>query len=156
MKRRKIMSKETFVLEGQAFWAHVNETNGLSGKYQLDISQLENEAVEKCLEVGFNVANKGDDRGNYVTVKSSYPPRLVDAKKNPLAAGTMIGNGSVVKVIVNSYDYNFKGKKGVGAGFKAVQVIDLVNYVSKEDDLFDTESGYVSKDGDFDEIEFGD
>ena len=58
-------------------------------------------------------------------------PQLVDAEKNPL--NKIVGNGSKVKVMYKSYDWNYKGKTGKGLDLQAVQVLDLVEYTPKED-----------------------
>ena len=54
----------------------------------------------------------------------------MDAEKKPIEK--IIGNGSKVKVMYKSYDWNFKGKKGKGLDLQAVQVLDLVEYTPKE------------------------
>jgi hypothetical protein len=41
---------------------------------------------------------------------------------------TIIGNGSVCNVEVSTYEYNFKGRAGVGSELRAVQVLELVEY----------------------------
>ena len=67
-------------------------------------------------------------------------PQLVDAEKRPL--DKIVGNGSRVKVMYKPYEWNFKGKKGVGLDLQAVQVLDLIEYTPKED--FDVEAGNTS------------
>ena len=42
------------------------------------------------------------------------------------------------------YEWNFKGKKGMGLDLQAVQVIDLIEYTPKED--FDVENSSNSVD----------
>ena len=54
---------------------------------------------------------------------------LVDGAKNPL--DKIVGNGSKVKVMYKPYEWNFKGKKGMGLDLQAVQVIDLIEYTPK-------------------------
>ena len=67
-------------------------------------------------------------------------PQLVDADKKPL--DKIVGNGSRVKVMYKPYEWNFKGKKGVGLDLQAVQVLDLIEYTPKED--FSVEAGNTS------------
>ena len=55
----------------------------------------------------------------------------MDAEKKPI--DKIVGNGSKVKVMYKSYDWNFKGKKGKGLDLQAVQVLDLVEYTPDED-----------------------
>ena len=61
----------------------------------------------------------------------NQPPTLVDASKQPL--DKIVGNGSKVKVMYRSYDWNFKGKKGVGLDLQAVQVSDLIEYLPRDE-----------------------
>ena len=61
-------------------------------------------------------------------------------RKEPL--DKIVGNGSRVKVMYKPYEWNFKGKKGVGLDLQAVQVLDLIEYTPKED--FDVEAGNTS------------
>jgi hypothetical protein len=59
-----------------------------------------------------------------------------DAKPAPIVVDkfgdsvdtTIIGNGSVCNVEVSTYEYNFKGRAGVGSELRAVQVLELVEY----------------------------
>ena len=77
---------------------------------------------------------------NIVSLKEKYSkangdkntqPQLVDGAKNPL--DKIVGNGSKVKVMYKPYEWNFKGKKGMGLDLQAVQVMDLVEYTPRED-----------------------
>ena len=70
-------------------------------------------------------------------------PQLVDGAKNPL--DKRVGNGSKVKVMYKPYEWNFKGKKGMGLYLQAVQVIDLVQYTPRED-FFELETPSIGVD----------
>ena len=63
--------------------------------------------------------------------------------KKPLEK--IVGNGSKVKVMYKPYEWNFKGKKGIGLDLQAVQVMDLVEYTPREE--FDVETGNTSGSG---------
>ena len=68
--------------------------------------------------------------------------------KNPL--DKIVGNGSKVKVMYKPYEWNFKGKKGMGLDLQAVQVIDLIEYTPREDfDAVETSSSGVDIKDDF-------
>lgn len=74
------------------------------------------------------------------------PPAIYDARKNPWPAGTLIGNGSRVKVAFSVWGWEDKfNKKGVSLSFEALQVIDLVPYERLDaSQLFQDEDGYVA------------
>lgn len=114
-------------IEAQAYWFSFLEKNEMSDKYQVDISQLSESQVDRLEGMGISVKNKGDDRGYFVTAKSvKFAPRVEDVDgfqmKDP------VGNGSTCTFIVKPYDYNFRGKTGVGLGITKARVEDLVVY----------------------------
>lgn len=60
------------------------------------------------------------------------PVRVVKADATPMTSeeAMKIGNGSRGNVIVWQYEYTFGGSKGIGNSLTAVQVVDMVEYVS--------------------------
>ena len=92
---------------------------------------------------------------NTINIKRKYTrkdgtknsaPRVVDSKKTPISSDVLIGNGSLVNVAFDTYDYNVGGNQGVGSSLKAVQVTKLVEYSPSENlDEFSEESGYQAK-----------
>lgn len=134
-------------LEGIANWAKVFEFNkdkneefhGEGGAYTLDV-QLEKEELDKLTESGSRLKPKLGDDGISIRFKRKHihpggitdlggPPKVVDADKNPFPEGTLIGNGSKVRVYVTVYDT----KLGKGTRLEGVQVLDLVEYESEND-----------------------
>lgn len=75
------------------------------------------------------------------------PPAVYDSHKNPWPSGTLIGNGSKVKVAFSVWGWEDKfGKKGVSLSFDALQVLDLVPYQQRDPgDAFGVENGYVAE-----------
>lgn len=132
-------------IRGTVMWAHLSKPNEMSGKYQLDVCNLTREAVEACRAAGLEV-KKGEaekaDKGHYITPKATKPVRIVDASKIALSADKLIGNGSLVNVLVNAYAWEFKGKSGIGAGLEAVQVLKLEE---READPFVVEEEFAGK-----------
>jgi len=68
---------------------------------------------------------------------------------------TAVGNGSVVNVKYNPYEWEFAGRKGIGANLNAIQVVDLVPYSGGdlENELADFEvvtDGFSTEDSDED------
>ena len=99
---------------------------------------------------GVPIKDKEDDRGKFVTMYkdqllnngSELPKqRLMDSQKNDIS-GTLVGNGSLVKVSFTPREWKMNNRKGVRAVLKDVQVLDLVEY--SPPDEFDVEEGYVS------------
>ena len=54
----------------------------------------------------------------------------------------MLGNGSMVKVSFYPKEWKYANRSGVRAVLKDVQVLELVEYIPKDE--FDEEDGYVS------------
>jgi hypothetical protein len=145
---------KTLFLEGTAHWAHIRKPNELSGKYQLDLS-IDKKTETQLKAEGITIKNKGDDRGNFVTLTKSAMtkdgtelkgPLVIDAQKNALPEGTLIGNGSKVVVKSSPYEWSFKGKKGKSLGLTAIQVVDLVEYKSSITEGFSSVDGYTVND----------
>ena len=67
------METKPVVVACELHWPFLNKLNDMSGKYQVDIGKLSSKAVDALSAMGIQVHNKGDDRGNYVTVKSNHP-----------------------------------------------------------------------------------
>lgn len=110
------------------YWACLEHTNEMSGKYQVDLCNLSDKAVEALEDLGIRVANKGDDRGNYITVKSSNPIRAQFSADVGDANAAMVGNGSKAKAAIGFYDWKFRGKEGRSPSLKKLVVTDLQVY----------------------------
>ncbi len=152
-KKQEGKGNERFRISGRAFWAHVTEVNKLSGKFQLDLSV--DDATAKALEAkGIEIKqNDKDDegkpenhRGCYVTLKSEYPPKLYDSKKNEITKKTLVGNGSEVNVATHAYNWTFGRDSGTSLGLDAIQIVSLVAYKDSMGDLFDETDGYAESD----------
>ena len=145
------------VISVKAYWASIaspNTTFDPDGVWTVDVGNLDKKAIEQVKADGLTVKNKGDDRGDYVTIKRKVrrkdgqmnrTPDLVDSNKRQMV-GTMIGNGSDVNVLYSTYDWEFKGRKGTSADLKSVQVTDLVPYNTEEGESFEVVDGYKSED----------
>ena len=120
------------IVRGKAEWASVFEPNELSGKYQVDICNHDKKTVNELESVGIDVkTGEGDkaEKGRYIIAKSAkYPPKIVDNRGDVLDATVLIGNGSQIKASIRPYEWNFKGKSGVGAGLNSLMVTSLVEY----------------------------
>ena len=148
------------VVTGKAYWAKLekpaqkyNTTSAEDTEYCIDLTI--DKATRKLLE-GLNpsasIKNKNDDRGDFFTFKKNAfnrkgealpKPRIVDAKKNDIK-GTLIGNGSDVRVMFRSVEIeNVPSMEGKNKFYlDAVQVVDLVPYAQSEE--FDEVEGYIA------------
>ena len=86
----------TNAINAVLYWPNLTQVNGMSGKYQVDLSQLSPSATAWLSDSGIKVNNKGDERGDYITAKSGYEIPAVDAEGNPIEA--MVGNGTQATV----------------------------------------------------------
>lgn len=137
-----LIAKEIImIVRGTAQWASVFEPNNLSGKYQVDICQLDKMTIKNLKAVGIDVKKgEGDkaDKGDFITAKSGkYKPNVMDRKKNKWDEDTAIGNGSEIKASIKPYEWTFKGKSGVSPGLNSLMVLSLVAY--DEDDELEAE-----------------
>ena len=145
------------VISGTAYWAKVHQPHydqyNEKGIFSIDVT-VDAKTKKQLQDLGLSprIKNKDDERGEFITIKRKYTrkdgtknssPRVVDSKKTPISPDVLIGNGSLVNVAFDTYDYNVGGNKGVGASLKAVQVTKLVQYSPSENlDEFAEESGY--------------
>jgi len=89
------------------------------------------------------------------------PPKVVDAKRNPVSAKTNIGNGTVMKArafIKNQNPNAVEEYGGYGVFLLGVQIIELVTF-EREDgefDDFDEEDGFVAPNASGFDFEKGD
>ena len=140
------------IIEGTAYWASLTRPNEkFEPMWRIDLA-VDSKSAEDFKGQGISVAETTVDEKtipNIIRFKrkvqkangdKNTQPQLVDAEKRPL--DKIVGNGSRVKVMYKPYEWNFKGKKGVGLDLHAVQVLDLIEYTPKED--FDVEAGNTS------------
>ena len=139
------------VLSGKAHWASISSPNStFEPVWQVDLA-VEGVELEKAKEMGLTIMNKDDDRGSFVRIKrkvyrkdgsKNKSPILKDSKNHVLSE-VNVGNGSDVRVLFKSFDWEYAGKKGIGADLQAMQVINLIEYEAGEDfDVID--DGYIA------------
>lgn len=122
------MSDQPIVVNAEAYWANLTTPNQMSGKFQIDLSNLSEAASEALKAAGVNVKNKGDEKGNFVTCKSNNVIRYYD-KGGDEMTGVLVGNGSKVKAILSTYDWTSPtGKKGRSASIRKLVVSELVEF----------------------------
>ena len=86
--------KQSIKLNAKVMWAFHNKPNNLSEKYQIDLCELSDAAVEALQkDLGVEARNKGDEKGNFITCRSVMPLKIVDLEGRSLQ-DVAIGNGS--------------------------------------------------------------
>ena len=155
------------VIKGNAYWASIvspNTTFDSDGVWSIDVGNLDKKNIEIAKNDGLEIKNKGDDRGDFVTVKRKVrrkdgsmnkAPEVKDAQKRTMI-NTLIGNGSEVNVLYSTYEWEFKGRSGVSADLRAIQVTNLVPYNvdADADEAFEVvPDGFVSNESD-EEVSF--
>ena len=152
------MAKTKVKVDGIAFYARVHTPSPEAEAYTLDFVADTEEAAKTLTEAGLLpakrltgevVAHEGYPNAPVFRFKSNVAkrdgtplpkPKVVDSQANPITA--LVGNGSKVRIYGNTYDWTFKNRTGVGAGFNVLQVLDLVEF----DPIDKVEGGFVSKD----------
>ena len=109
-------------------WANLSVPNEMSGKYQVDLCNLSKEAVEAIEGLGLTVRYREDkpEKGNFITAKSARPIKAYTDGGD--AIDVLVGNGSKATVVLGTYEWEFKKKKGVSASIQRLVVTDLVTY----------------------------
>jgi hypothetical protein len=141
---------DPIMLTGKVYWASVVEPNTTyEPAWQVDMCIEDADTKAKLESIGLPIKNKGDDRGDFFSAKRKVKkkdgsdrdaPRVIDAKRNPWD-NRLIGNGTIAKIKVQPYDWDYAGKSGVSSDFMGMQVIDLVTYGDPSND-FQDEDGF--------------
>ena len=150
------------VISGIAYWAAItnpNTTFDSDGVWSVDVCNLDKKNLETVKKDGLTVKNKGDDREEFVTVKRKVrrkdgslnrAPDLVDGQKRTMTQ-PLIGNGSEFNVHYTTQEWEFKGRAGIGADLRAVQVVNLIPYYTEADEAVDVfDDSFTSNEGDED------
>lgn len=141
----KVTQKVTF--NAEVMWANLHVRNEMSGKYQVDLTQLSKAAVEKLEELGITVKHK-DEVGFFITCKSDKYPivaQLPDGTQ--LKEDIKVGNGSKARCTIEPYAWTFKNKKGKSASLRKLVITDLKVFSPDSDD------GEVVDEGSIEEME---
>ena len=80
-------------LKADLMWAYLDKPNDMSGKYQVDLCNLSDAAVDALEGMGIAVRQK-EDKGFFITCKSQNPIRAYDRDGDTIE-GIAIGNGIV-------------------------------------------------------------
>jgi hypothetical protein len=123
--------KKAIKLKADVYWCQHNKVNDMSGKFQLNLCNLSDAAVEALEDMGISVQTgeeKKAEMGRYITCKSEKAIRVFDTDNDEITEA--IGNGSKAKALVSFYSWTYKNKKGVSPSLKKLVITDLVEYAA--------------------------
>jgi hypothetical protein len=120
-------------VKATVMWCFHNKPNEMSGKFQVDLCNLSDNAVKALESVGLEVRKREDkpEKGFYITCKSTVPMKVFDAGGNDLI-NVAIGNGSTATAVVSTYSWSWKNKKGTSASLTKMVIDSLVAYDASE------------------------
>ena len=121
-------------ITGKCHYASITEPNTKFDpvwSIQVEVNDDNRSTIEGA---NLPISNKGDDRGDFVTIKrkvlrkdgSQRHPPIVKDSENNLWNGKLIANGSTVNVKAIPFDWNYAGNSGVSADLAAVQVVNFI------------------------------
>tara|TARA_R100000995_G_scaffold72559_1_gene41329 strand:- start:48 stop:509 length:462 start_codon:yes stop_codon:yes gene_type:complete len=141
-------------ITGKCHYASITEPNTKFDpvwSIQVEVTDDNREVVEKS---GLKVANKGDERGDFVTIKRKVhrkdgtqrnAPLVMDSQNNRWNNDKKIANGSTVNVKAIPYEWDYAGKSGISADLAAVQIVDFIEYSGNQQDFAPVDGGYVQE-----------
>ena len=141
-------------ITGKCHYASITEPNTKFDpvwSIQVEVTDDNREVVEKS---GLKVANKGDERGDFVTIKRKVhrkdgtqrnAPLVMDSQNNRWNNDKKIANGSTVNVKAIPYEWDYAGKSGISADLAAVQILDFIEYSGNQQDFAPVDGGYVQE-----------
>ena len=126
-------------LNAEINWAFFDKVSDMSGKYQVDLCNLSEQAVKSLEAIGVAVRKREDkpEKGWFVTVKSNHPIKPVDEKGNSVTA--TVGNGSKATALVTAYEWTWKNKKGISPSLMKIIINDLKEYNPESSSVSDLE-----------------
>ena len=127
------------VLEGTAYWAFVTTPNTkYDPVYSVNLV-VDNETASDFEDRGFTIKQMEEGPAIIIKRKVNGPkgmvrkaPKLIGRNLEPLTVN--VGNGSRVKVKYKEWESTWNGRNFKGLDFIKMQVIDLVEYQSDDDD----------------------
>ena len=127
------------VLEGTAYWAFVTTPNTkFDPVYSVNLV-VDNETASDFEDRGFTIKQMEEGPAIIIKRKVNGPkgmvrdaPKLIGRNLEPLTVN--VGNGSRVKVKYKEWESTWNGRNFKGLDFIKMQVIDLVEYQSDDDE----------------------
>jgi hypothetical protein len=119
-------STQRVKISADVMWAYMDKPNDMSGKYQIDLCQLSDAAVNALEGMGITVRQK-EDKGYFITCKSNNPIRAYATNGDTLE-GISIGNGSKAVAMITPYAWKYQKKEGVSPSLRKLVINELVTY----------------------------
>lgn len=121
-------------VKATVMWCNHNKVNEMSNKYQLELTNLSENAVKALEGIGLEVRKREDkpEKGFYITCKSVRQMDKIFDKTGASLIDVSIGNGSTGTAIVGTYDWSFKNKKGLSASLIKMTIDNLVAYDAED------------------------
>ena len=152
MENIKIMNDPIYIT-GKCHYASITEPNTKFDpvwSIQVEVNDENRSVIE---EANLKITNKGDERGDFVTIKRKVMRKDGTERKAPIVKDSqnnmwddkLIANGSLVNVKAIPYEWNYAGKSGVSADLAAVQVVDFIEYTDSKEDFAPVDGGYVQE-----------
>lgn len=128
------MTEQVKLKDVTLMWAKLDKVDDMSGKYQVELTNLNQDHVAAISGLGVEVRNNKDkpEKGFFVTCKSTRPMTALDKEGSILKQ--VIGNGSKANVLLGSYDWTFKGKKGKSPTIAKMIVTELKVFEGDDND----------------------
>ena len=121
-------------VKATVMWCNHNKINEMSSKYQLELTNLSDNAVKALEGIGLEVRKREDkpEKGFYITCKSVRQMDKIFDKTGASLIDVAIGNGSTGTAVVGTYDWSFKNKKGLSASLIKMTIDNLVAYDAED------------------------
>jgi hypothetical protein len=121
-------------VKATVMWCNHNKVNEMSSKYQLELTNLSDNAVKALEGIGLEVRKREDkpEKGFYITCKSVRQMDKIFDKTGASLIDVAIGNGSTGTAVVGTYDWSFKNKKGLSASLIKMTIDNLVAYDAED------------------------
>ena len=119
-------------IKADIMWAFLNKKNEMADRYTVDLCNLSDNAVKALEGLGITVNHK-DGKGHFITCKSKNPIRAYDDGGSEIDSDVIVGNGSKCVGSVESYEWAYKGKKGVSPSLRKLVITELNQYEGGND-----------------------
>jgi stalled ribosome alternative rescue factor ArfA len=121
-------------IKATVMWCNHNKVNEMSEKYQLELTNLSDNAVKALEDIGLEVRKREDkpEKGFYITCKSVRQMDKIFDKTGASLIDVAIGNGSTGTAVVGTYEWAFKNKKGLSASLIKMTIDNLVAYDAED------------------------
>jgi hypothetical protein len=121
-------------VKATVMWCNHNKLNEMSNKYQLELTNLSENAVKALESLGLEVRKREDkpEKGFYITCKSVRQMDKIFDKTGASLIDVAIGNGSSGTAVVGTYEWAFKNKKGLSASLIKMTIDNLVAYDAED------------------------